>query len=209
MLDRERKRVAEEARLAAEAEAEQVRLEEAARDEARRLEKLEETNRRARELADARHARWLEERAEQVARRNRELAEAEERRLREEAEEAERVSRAEEAGRAWWSLLSGAQVRELFEAVAAWARQEHKVQLRIPDELYTDLRYGHGAPLFRVDGYVYGVARPRPGVLVPSNGVGQLTVFVRNKAEAKLLADVKCKELVVFDLPEHEQLFFG
>ncbi|WP_406187742.1 competence protein CoiA [Streptomyces sp. NBC_01006] len=205
----ERKRVAEEARLAAEAEAEQVRLEEAAREEARRLEKQEESNRRARELADARHARWLEERAEQVARRNRELAEAEERRLREEAEEAERVLRAEEASRAWWSLLSGAQVRELFEAVAAWARQEHKVQLRIPDDLYTDLRYGHGAPLFRVDGYVYGVARPCPGVLVPSNGVGQLTVFVRNKAEAKLLADVKCKELVVFDLPEHEQLFFG
>lgn len=52
------------------------------------------------------------------------------------------------------------------------------------------------------------MARPCPGLLVPSNGVGQLTVFDRNETEAKLLAGVKCKELVVFDLPEHEQLVF-
>ncbi|MCY0931838.1 hypothetical protein OTB20_37800 [Streptomyces sp. H27-H1] len=90
---------------------------------------------------------------------------------------------------------------------AGLATGADNAQLRIPDEPYTDPRYGHGAPLFTVDGYVYGVARPCPGLLVPSNAVGQLTVFVRNEAEAKLLAGVKCKELVVFDLPEHEQLF--
>ncbi|GHD63333.1 hypothetical protein ACFQL8_09995 [Streptomyces goshikiensis] len=59
-----------------------------------------------------------------------------------------------------------------------------------------------------MDGDLYGMARPCPGLLVPSNGVGQLTVFDRNETEAKLLAGVKCKELVVFDLPEHEQLVF-
>ncbi|MFK0235334.1 hypothetical protein [Streptomyces vinaceus] len=78
------------------------------------------------------------------------------------------------------------------------------MQRRIPEP-----RYGPGTPLVKVDGYLYGVARPCPGLLVPSNGVGQLTVFVRNKSEAKLLAGMECKELVVFDLPEHEELLFG
>ncbi|WP_168714736.1 competence protein CoiA family protein [Streptomyces sp. A0592] len=200
-----RKRVAEEARRAAEVEAERVRLEGAAREEARRLEELEEINRRTRKVMAERHALWLKERAEQVARRK----EAEERRLRQEAEEAERASRAEAEGAAWWGLLSEAQVREFFEAVSAHAQREHHVRLRVPDELRTDHRYGHGVPLYATSGYVYGVARPCPGLAVPPHTFGQLMVFVRNRAEAKVLSDVKCRELVVFDLPEHEQLLFG
>ncbi|MFE2326863.1 competence protein CoiA [Streptomyces sp. NPDC059385] len=205
----ERKKAAEAARLAAEAEAERIRLEKAAQEEARRAAEQEEIDRKRREVEAARHARWLEERAEQVARRERELAEAEEQRVREEAAEAERVLRAEEAGRAWWSLLSEAHRRELFEAVAERARQEHHVQLRIPKELRTDLRYGHGVALYTTSGYVYGVARPCPGVAVPSHVLRDVRVFVRNRAEARLIGELRCKELVAFDLPEHEQLLFG
>lgn len=205
----EKKRVAEEARLAAQAEIERIREAEEAREKARRAAEVEETNRRSRQLEAERHARWLEERAQEVARRERERAEVEERRLREEAEEAGRVLRAEEANRAWWSLLSEDQVREFFRAVAARARQEQHVQLRIPEELYTDFRYGHGAPLITTGGYVYGVARPCPEVAVPSHAFGQVRVFVRNRAEANLLGHLECKELVVLDLPEHEQLLLG
>ncbi|MET4670341.1 hypothetical protein [Streptomyces sp. PvR018] len=93
-----KRRVAEEARLAAQAE---------------------EINRRSRQLEAERHARWLEERAQQVARRERERTEAEERRLREEAEEAARVLRADEASKAWWSPLSEEQAQEYAAIVPA------------------------------------------------------------------------------------------
>ncbi|NEB39512.1 competence CoiA family protein [Streptomyces sp. SID14515] len=205
----EKKRAAEEARLAAQAEIERVRQEEAARESARRAAEVEEINRRSRQPEAERHARWLKERAQQVAQREREVAEAEERRLREEAEAAVRVLRAEEASRAWWSPLSSEQVQEFFRAVAARARQKQQVQLRIPEEPYTELRYGHGAPLITTDGHVYGVARPCPEVAVPSHALRQVRVFLRNRAEANLLGDLECKELVVLDLPDHEQLRFG
>ncbi|MFD7966705.1 hypothetical protein ACFV5J_38575 [Streptomyces zaomyceticus] len=117
--------------------------------------------------------------------------------------------RAEEASKAWWSSLSEEQVQEFFGTVAARARQEQQVQLRIPEELYTEFRYGHGAPLITTDGYVCGVARPCPEVAVPSHTFRQVRVFVRNRTEANLLGDLECKELVVLDLPEHEQLLFG
>lgn len=182
---------------------------------ARRRQRLQELKGRRRaeearlrqEEQEKAHRAWMEEllREQEEQRRLRE-----ERQAREAAERAEKARTALETARAWWLLVSAAQLAELFSAIAERAWKEEKLQIEIPAEPRMHESFAYGVPLYsrgRLHA-LYGIVRPCPGLASLSPQLRFQQVLVRTAHEAGQLQEAIGERARVthFALPAHEQL---
>lgn len=164
----------------------------------------------ARVAADERHRQWLAEyeRAQQLReaeeqRRRAEEHAAEQERLRVEREQVEAEM---QVARQWWAEVSGTQLLELREAVAAPVWKDHATKVHFDPQPTTSAEYGYGIAVF-LRHRLYGILRPAPASLhrIPA----KVPVFVRNAREAAVLIateHIDPARVVHFDLPDHEQM---
>ena len=175
-------------------------------DEARQREAILQEEKRQREIANAKIRALREAQEQQWA------IEAEQRSLQLKAAEGrrqqERVRRErleQQAARRWWDELSAQQHQQLRAAVAdpLWKKGLTRAEF---DPQGPTAEHGYGIAVF-VHRILYGILRPSPASLhrLPRD----VTVFVRNAREARLLADTAHLDgvrVVHFVLPDHEQI---